>query len=63
MISGFGVELGEGDAGTQRREGTCDGQNTQGLTGTSVQAEGHKGGSAPSRETAADASMWRGVHM
>ena len=43
--------------GTHRRGGTRDRRTTQGMIGTWVQAEGGKGGSAPSQETAADVGM------
>ena len=33
-MPGFGGELREGEAGTQRRGGTCDGRTPQDLTGT-----------------------------
>ena len=57
----FGGDLGEGEAGTQRRRGTCYRQTPQGLTGTWVQAEGDKGGGGTGVGTAVDAGMRRGV--
>ena len=54
-MPGFGVDLGEGEAGTQRRGGTCDGRTPPGLTETWVNTKGSKWGSAPSQETMADA--------
>ena len=53
-MPGFGGEIGEGEAGTQRRRGDRGGQTPQGLTGTWVQADEGKGGGVPSRETAVD---------
>ena len=58
-ILGSGRDLREGKAGAQRHGGTCNRRTPQGMTGTWVKAEGGKGGSAPSRETAVDAYMWR----
>ena len=47
-------DLGEGMAGKHIRGGTRDEKTPLGLTGTWVQSEGRKGGSAPSQETAED---------
>ena len=44
IMPGFGGDLGEGDAGTQRRGWNRAGRNLQGMTGTWVQARGSKGG-------------------
>ena len=60
MVPRFGGELGDGEAGTQRRGGARDGRNPHGLTGTWVQVEGGKVGSALARETAEDAGTQRG---
>ena len=55
-MTGFEGELRYGPAGTQQRRGICNVQTPQGLTDTCVKAKGENGGSAPSRETAADSS-------
>ena len=46
----FGGELGENEAGTQRRGGNRDGKKPQGPTGNWLQAEVGKGGSEPEHE-------------
>ena len=53
-IPGDDGELREGEAGEQRCGGTRDKQTPQELTGTWEQAEGRKGGSTQSQDTAAD---------
>ena len=60
-MPGFGGELGEGKAGKHRHGGTCDGLNPQGLTGTWVQADGNKRGSALAWEKVADAGTRNGA--
>ena len=62
-MPGFGGDLGEDEVGTQRRGGTRTGRTPQGWTGTWVQAEGGKGGSAPAwkrRHTQAHGAGKRG---
>ena len=58
-MPGFVVELGEGEAGTQRSRRNRDGQTSQEMTRTWVQAKAGKGGSSPSQDTAVDAGMRR----
>ena len=53
-MTGFGGNLGEGKAGTQRRKGTRAGRTPQGLTGIWVHSEGGKGGARTGAVTAAD---------
>ena len=60
-MPGFGGELRDGETGAQRRGGTYNGRTPQGLTWTSVNAEGGKWGGALSRETAAEADTQRWV--
>ena len=49
-MSGFGGDLGEDKAGTQRHGGICAGRTPQGPAGTWLQAKGDKGGSTSAWE-------------
>ena len=61
MMTRFGGELRDGDAGIQRHGGTCNRQNLQGLIGNWAQAQGSKEESAPERETMSDAGTRSGA--
>ena len=59
MMAGFGGDLREVEAGTQRHRRTCVGKTYQGLTGTWVQSKGCKGGECTGTGRATDAGTRR----
>ena len=60
-MPGFGIDLREGESGTQRQGGIHNKQKSPGLKGTWLQAKGVKEGSTPSQETVAYSCTRRGV--